>query len=353
MLPYWFLFLVPAFAALSERSRGGLLRSRFDLPWLLIWSLLTVLVGLRYKVGGDWGSYERIFRFSSYLTFDDALLRNDPGYILLNWFAAKAGFDIALVNVVCAAVFAWGLVAFAREQPRPWLAIAVAVPYLVTVVAMGYSRQGVAIGFAMLALTGLGANSTVRFVIWIGIAALFHKTAVLLLPIAILSTTESRLWTFLWVGCIGLLLYYLLLAESVDELIENYVVAGYQSEGAAIRVTMNALPAAVFLLYRRHFRLKGAELKLWTYISLGALGFVVLLFVLPSSTAVDRMALYLIPVQIFVLSRLPLAWQAAYRAGETVKVGVIIYSALVLFVWLNFAAHARYWLPYQTVLFSG
>ncbi len=135
MLPYWLLFLVPAFAALSERS-SGLLRSRFAFSWLLIWSLLTVLIGFRYQVGGDWGSYQRIFRYSSFLTFDEALLRDDPGYILLNWLAAKAGYDIALVNVVCAAVFAWGLVAFAREQPRPWLATAVAVPYLVTVVAM-------------------------------------------------------------------------------------------------------------------------------------------------------------------------------------------------------------------------
>ncbi|MDH3580654.1 MAG: EpsG family protein [Hyphomicrobiales bacterium] len=351
MLPYWFLFLVPAFAALSERS-SGLLRRPFAVSWLLIWSLFTILIGLRYQVGGDWGGYERIFRYSSYLTFDEVLLRGDPGYIFLNWLAAKAGYDIALVNLFCAAVFTSGLVVFAREQPRPWLAIAVAVPYLVTVVAMGYSRQGVAIGFAMLALAGLGANSTIRFVIWIAIAALFHKTAVLLIPIAVLAATKRRIWTFIWVGCFALLLYYNLLAESVDNLIENYIVAGYQSQGAAIRVAMNALPAAVFLLYRRHFKLEGAQLNLWTYLSLGALGFIVLLIVSPSSTAVDRVALYLIPVQIFVLSRLPLAWQDRYGAGEIVKFGVIAYSALVLFVWLNFAQHAQYWLPYQMTPFS-
>ena len=190
MLPYWLLFLVPAFAALSERS-SDLLRSRFAFSWLLIWSLFTVLIGLRFQVGGDWYSYERMFRYSSYLTFGEALLRDDPGYILLNWLAARAGYDVALVNVVCAAVFAWGLMAFAREQPRPWLAIAVAVPYLVTVVAMGYSRQSVAIGFAMLALAGLGANSTVRFAVWIIMAALFHKTAILLIPMAILAKTKG------------------------------------------------------------------------------------------------------------------------------------------------------------------
>jgi hypothetical protein len=34
------------------------------------------------------------------------------------------------------------------------------------------------------------------------------------------------------------------------------------------------------------------------------------------------------------------------------RLGVIAYSALVLFVWLNFAKHADYWLPYQFYPFA-
>ena len=71
---------------------------------------------------------------------------------MLNWLAARTELGPYFVNTVCAALFAWGLVVFCRAQPRPWLALVVAVPYLVTVVAMGYTRQGTAIGLAMLAL---------------------------------------------------------------------------------------------------------------------------------------------------------------------------------------------------------
>lgn len=352
MLPFWFLFTIPAYAALSERARF-LGKRRWAFSWLAIWLLLTVLIGLRYQVGGDWGSYARTFRYTSFLSFSEVLLRSDPGYGALNWLVGRAGYQIVLVNTFCAGIFSWGLIVFARRQPLPWLALLVAVPYLVTVVAMGYTRQSVAVGFAMLALAGLGAGSTVRFAIWIGMAALFHKSAVLLIPISVLAKTKNRVWTFFWVGAFGLLLFYLLLAESVDALIENYIEAGYQSQGARIRVAMNAFPAALFLLYRRHFNLGKSDLSLWTYLSIGALGFVVLLAVSPSSTAVDRMALYFIPIQIFVLSRLPLAWQAVYGAGQYTRVGVVAYSALVLFVWLNFAVHAQYWLPYQMIWFSG
>jgi hypothetical protein len=68
----------------------------------------------------------------------------------------------------------------------------------------------------------------------------------------------------------------------------------------------------------------------------------VLLLVLPSSTAVDRLALYVMPLQVAVLSRFPLAF--GRRMGTFI---VVLYSLAIEFVWLNFATHARFWIPYQ------
>ena len=63
---------------------------------------------------------------------------------------------------------------------------------------------------------------------------------------------------------------------------------------------------------------------------------------LPSSTAVDRLALYVMPLQIAVLSRAPIVFGA--RLGTIL---VLSYSLAVQFVWLNFATHAKFWIPYQ------
>ena len=79
--------------------------------------------------------------------------------MLLNWFAGRNDLGIWFVNTVCGAIFSYGLIAFARSQPRPWLALVVAVPYLIIVVAMGYTRQAAAIGFAMLGLVQLSKGS--------------------------------------------------------------------------------------------------------------------------------------------------------------------------------------------------
>ena len=89
----------------------------------------------------------------------------------------------------------WGTVVFCRDQPNPWLALLAAVPYMLVVVGMGYTRQAVALGFALLGLAALGHGRTRAFVIWIAIGATFHKSAVSLLPIAALAASHNRFMT--------------------------------------------------------------------------------------------------------------------------------------------------------------
>ncbi|MDO8334792.1 MAG: EpsG family protein [Nitrosomonas sp.] len=320
--------------------------------WYAIFGLLVLMIGLRHEVGGDWGSYVRHIDAVTNMPLQEALSHGDPGYSLLNWLAAETGLGIYFTNTVCALLFTWGLVVFCRAQPRPWLALVVAVPYLVTVVAMGYTRQGTALGLAMLGLVALSDRKTLRFVVFVVLAATFHKSAVILMPLAILAGTKRKIWTAFWIGLSSLLFYRLMLEDSVDALTVNYIEAQYDSSGAAIRVAMNAVPAILFLFYRRHFVITQSERVFWSWMSLGALGFVVLLMISPSSTAVDRVALYWIPLQLFVLSRLPNAIGNLNDLNSLLVSGVVAYSALVLFVWLVFATHATYWLPYNNLIWS-
>ena len=65
--------------------------------------------------------------------------------------------------------------------------------------------------------------------------------------------------------------------------------------------------------------------------------------------AVDRLALYTIPLQLVVLSR-PRSVFASKGFGTFL---VLAYSAVVQFTWLTYAHHARYWVPYQFWPFGG
>ncbi|MCF8185851.1 MAG: EpsG family protein [Candidatus Methylopumilus sp.] len=353
MWPYWLLFLIPAYWAITRLKpiqQGALIDRQDGWPflWKIAFILLVLMIGFRHEVGGDWETY--LLMMNSY---SDTSLNardfgfQDPAFVLLNLISVKTGLGIYLLNILSAIFFCWGLFVFCRVQPRPWLALAVAVPYLITVVAMGYTRQGVAIGIAMVAMTALGQGSIFRFVLWIALAATFHKSAIILLPMAVLANSKRRIFTFFWVGVTSIILFALMVQEALSFLMSGYIEDAMQSSGAAIRIAMNAVPAALFLLFRKRFQLSVEQRSFWSWMAWSALFLVLLLAVSPSSTAVDRIALYWIPLQLFVLSRLPNA--LGRRDGKNLLwvAAVLAYSTAVHFVWLFYADTAFAWLPYQ------
>jgi len=345
MLPYWLFFLLPTLAVLSTQKLSP--RSQ-EAVWLLALLFFALAIGLRHQVGGDWGAYLRYLETASLMRFHEAITASDPGYYLLNWLVAQAGGNIYWVNFLCGLILMIGLVSFARRQPLPWLALLVAVPYLIMVVGMGYTRQAVALGFMLLGLVALGDGRSRWFLFWVLLGASFHKSAVLLLPMAGLAASQQRSVTLAWAAFASLIGGYIFLFDSVDTLWTNYVEADYQSQGGLIRVLMNAVPAAIFMLWQRRLDLSEDEHRLWWWMSLFALLCIPL--VLMSSTATDRVALYLIPLQVFVFARLHrIARDRFWRS--LIVLAVIAYYALVQAVWLFFAAHAFAWLPYQMVWF--
>ncbi|HEX8193643.1 MAG TPA: EpsG family protein [Allosphingosinicella sp.] len=357
MFPYWLLFALFAAGAIqySRADRQARVTSagqldqegRRSLMLGVVGALAAVMIGFRYQTGGDWEPYLYIFEEMSQLEFATMLAHDDPGYNILNWVVHQLGFTIWAVNLVCAALFAFGLVKFANHQPNPWLAVVVAVPYLIIVVGMGYTRQAVAIGLIMAAIVAWDRGTLVKFGLYILIATTFHKTAVLALPLIALSATKNRFLTGIVGLVFGFILYRYFLSESVDRMMQVYVEAEYSSQGAAIRVAMNFVPAAIFLGFQKRFQLSENQRRMWRYFSLTAMLTVVMLMVLPSSTAVDRIALYLIPLQLFVFSRLPEAFTQDGKPNQQMMAFVLAYSALIQFVWLNYANHAEYWVPYK------
>lgn len=342
MIPYWLLFLYFTAGVLLARGPTDEVR-RGNQPMIIFGGLIVaVMVGLRYRVGTDWENYENLFFAARHLSLGELLRIGDPGYQFVSWVAQAVGADLWFVDLVCAVIFAWGLTRFAQAQPDPWLAYLVAVPYLIIVVAMGYTRQAVAIGSIMAGLAQLQqGKSVLRFSLYVFLAALFHRTAVLVLPLVLLASERNRILNAILVLSAGYTLYNLFLAGAADIFVRNYVKAEYNSQGAAIRIAMNLMAATLFLVFRKRLRFTPFEERIWRDFSYAAFAFLALLLVLPSSTAVDRLALYLIPLQIAVLSRFSFLGERAPVAA------VVAYSAMIQFTWLTFSDYALDWIPYR------
>ena len=341
MLVFWAMFLVAA--------RGVLVRRRLParhakFTWLAVGCLFAVLIGFRHEVGGDWFNYLRHFESASSMTFFEAAAMSEPGHYVLNMWSAWLGGDIYLVNLVYAAILMWGTMVFCQRQPSPWLALMSAVPYMLIVVGMGYTRQSGALGLALVGLVALSEGRVRTFIICVAIGALFHKSAILLMPVAALAASRNRFLTGALVAAFFALLYYLLLLDTAESMWRNYVEEQMQSQGGLIRVVMNLVPALILVVFRRRLVPDEQERKLWLWIA--AFAFLCVPLVFLASTAVDRVALYFIPLQLFVFARLPTLAQTV-RARTGLVVGIVLYYAVVQYVWLNYATHAQYWTPYQ------
>jgi len=317
--------------------------------------VFTLFIGLRHEVGGDWFTYYSYLTRAEGLSLREVSTWGDPGYNALNWLFASHPLGIYGVNLVCAALFSSGLVFFCRVQPRPWLALCLAIPYLVIVVAMGYTRQAVAIAFVMAGLLALERGRWRLFLISIAAAVTFHFTALVMaafvLPALPGRSLAMRAIRILLVLIVVAALAQTFLVSRLQALSGGYLNAAYQSDGAVIRVAMNVIPAVFLLLWPKRFAFTPQQILIWRPMAFAALVCAALVLLFPSNNvAVDRIALYVIPLQLVVGSRLPSTKFLDLTPAQLVR-SVLVYCFATQFIWLNFATNSASWLPYQNKLF--
>lgn len=352
MFPYWILF--GFFAALALVTPPDLRASRKTAFMLVAMAVLTVMVGLRVWVGVDYANYLKAWRPADRMTLEQFLnfRPGDPVFYTMLWGLRNIGWPYWTFNLVCGAAFSYGLVQFAKRQPNSWLAVAVAVPYLVIVIAMSATRQATAIGFVFLALVAFGRGNTKGFLAWTVVAALMHASAIIVLPFAGLSLARNRFQSAVLIivtAVAGYFLFGATLGDYTRDYMGKYVS---ESGGAAYRIAMNFVPAVIYLMLNRRMPFDERQRTLWRNLAWLAVASVPLLFIIQSSTALDRLLLYAFPLQIMMLAWLPYLFRQ-----KTQQIGVVLlilmYLALQQFVFLNYATHAHRFIPYRNVLFGG
>ena len=376
MWAYWLLFLVPSALALnpikfSEDIKSGL--------WAMVGVLFILLIGLRYNVGGDFDNYltylemsykevnSRATGFTGETEINlTAAYGNASGYLLVNALAMRMGFwglhGIYFVNTFCATIFVVGLIKFCKRQPMPWIALMVAVPYMVCAVSMGYTRQATALGFLMWGLSLLKPGNEVKYVALIFIGSTFHLSAMATMPLALCAREKSPMIIYLilalMIGLIANFVTSLNISDEQGNLFKNMMIiweytATRYSPGGPIRTYMNVLPVLVSLLvWKRIKKMSTASgdyrmvkwLAIASILSLPAL--------LYSYTMTDRMGIYLMPIQLALWPRI-IAVQKTELHRSVLASSVFAFYGLVLYVFFHYANHSHFWLPYLMFPFTS
>lgn len=352
MLIYWLLFAFAGLMALAYPvdANRQVVTGGQRLAFVAFIVFYVLLGALRYEIGGDWFTYDEMFEDIRQESLDYAMTRTDPLFGALNWLSAQLGTGVYLVNGVACALLGIGTVRAALMTREPWLGVVMAVPYLLIVVGTGYVRQGAAIGLILIAAATLDRSRPLRTIAYLVLATGLHSSAALAFPLFGYALASRRKLLAIVLSAIGAGAFVFVLAPRMASFEAGYLEAEYESTGAAVRLLMSLLPSLLLLARWRHFVASERVRSIWVGMAIANLIAVAALVVSPSSTAVDRAALYLSPVQIVVLGEIRNLTARSNGMALILRLACLGLAALVQTIWLVFAAHAEYWVPYQSVL---
>lgn len=342
----WPYFVIPGFIAFMTLITRG--RRVHFYAWGLTFAAMVLFVGLRHKVGMDWNNYLiMIQRVHDSASIQAAIDVAEPGYALLLWASAELGYGVYGSNLVGTLIFCYGLFRYARTTPHPWTALLVAMPMLVTVVAMSANRQAVAIGVLLYVASIWRDTRLLQRVAGIAAAALFHYSALLFLVFAVADLKIRNSFKVVLGAVFLLAMLYILATTGQAEYYDSVYVSGQtqatQSEGALFHVLFNGGPAALyFLLSRRQRALLFPDQfhRLMAFLALSLIPAAAVI-----STAAGRTTLYLFPVSMYVISAFPLLVEGKQQK-TLIRYGTGLFMLLVLYVWLAFANSSHAHRPY-------
>lgn len=352
MTIYWLLFAFPAIMALAYPISDVPIPLSTAQRWAMTMFIIlyTLIGGLREEIGGDWLNYLNIFEDIRTDTFVHAVTAIEPYFGMLNWLSAQAGLGIYLVNGACCLILVYGVVKVAEGFKEPWLAILIAVPYLLIVVGMGYVRQGAAIGFILLAIRALDRQQPILTLVFLWIAVGFHNAAVMVLPLFVFALMRRyRIFAVLF-AIVAVFAFYYILAPRLDTYQTNYLEAEYSSGGATARVLMSLIPSLLLLARLRHFPASPRIKIFWIAVAVANCLAALALVLSPSSTAVDRVALFFAMIQMAVFGEMRSLAGASRRTVPALRIALIGVAAALQVVWLTFGTYSSFWVPYNSIL---
>jgi hypothetical protein len=149
--------------------------------------VLVLQVGLRWETGTDWNPY--LFHFESIndiSTVSPSLLSPEYGYNFSVWAFKKIDSSYSLFLIIHALVY-YLLIFNSIELYDGMIFLPLMLFYCTTMGVTGSNRQLIAVAIGLFALRYIVENNRKRYFILVGVACMFHLSAVILLILPLLK----------------------------------------------------------------------------------------------------------------------------------------------------------------------
>tara|TARA_Y100001958_G_C21032648_1_gene405114 strand:- start:200 stop:814 length:615 start_codon:yes stop_codon:yes gene_type:complete len=203
----------------------------------------------------------------------------------------------------------------------------------------------------MFGISLLKKNMFIRFSFFNLLSTSFHFSSVINFIYPAIISLKRNKWIFIITAILASLFGLYFYQTRLSYLIEVYLLSTiYESKGTLMRLIFLLIPSGIFLIYHKAFS-TSTEKKVYQLISFGAIFLSIGYFVGVPTTFLDRIALYLIPINVLVFSNISVIM---FRIKQKYFVGTLFNISLAfiyLSTWLIFSNHSSSFMPYKSIIF--
>lgn len=219
---------------------------------------MTLFVGLRdASVGTDTGHYARSFSNFNELAVDKSLhLDNEPGWWILSKLGNMLGTNYAVLLILIASTtYANALTVIKKHSESLLISLFVYITLCYFSFCMNAARQGIAVGIYMLSFSCLLNHNFKRYVVLVLVAAMFHKTVIVTIPMYFFFTRgfSKKSVAYLIGGSVLLTLFLPVLLSYGTSMEQRYLLYMEESPGGGeLLMVFYAAMAAYFIIQRKY-----------------------------------------------------------------------------------------------------
>ena len=356
MTPYFLIYLLSYFNIIQERLFTKKTSIFVSLTFFVV---LILFAGTRNEVGGDWNNYYNFFM--SFETKSFSILQVDFLFSFVNYVFYNLGLNVYVLNSFTALVSIILIVKYSQNFYNPKLAILISIPYIIIVVLMGYNRQGIALCILMFSINYFKEKKYLQFILLVITASLFHYSSLFYLLFVLIFIKNKLkllinfiLFTFLIILTLFIFQYdyYLFRVFNFFNTKYYFYIADgnyFASTGIYYRLFINLIPSIILIIFYKKFDSNNNEKKLYLVFSL--LTILVLHIASLGSTFVDRLFIFLYPLQLYVYSNYN--YYISYRSHNFFIFFIFIFYFIILYVYLVYGLYSSEWIPYKSILLDG
>lgn len=329
----------------------------------IVFALFVFQVGTRWQTGTDWAAYW--IHFEETNTISDvyhSLTGFEHGYGYFVLFVKYLWNDYTVYLTFHALIY-YFFIFKAFQRLTPYLFISLMVFYASTMGVMGSNRQLFALGICLYALRYIIDKNTIKFFLFIGIAFLFHRTALLFSVFFFLNRDIKQSWI------LGILVVSIFLGKTSFPYFAFSFVGDFfggiasskvslyleRSEGDLLNQQLSILgflKRLVFLgLFMYNYKYLTAKLPFYKIAFNGYFVGLVLYFMFSSSLLiiVNRGSLYFNVMEVFLI-----ACQFLVIKNKHYKVNLLILLFIIsIFLFLqSIASYSDLFLPYKGIFIN-